>query len=119
MTLFEGRYRIESTRVPGWDYRDPAWYFVTICSKDRECSLSAIENDVVRLSSAGRVVDDEWLRTAHIRRNVRLDAYVIMPNHIHGIIVIEPSEPVETTRRAVSSPMNANEDPDGAEVSPR
>ena len=110
MTLYRGRYRIESARLAGWDYSAPGWYFVTICTRDRACVLGEVRHGVVHLSPIGRIVAEEWVRTCRIRPYVRLDAWVIMPNHLHGIIRIGPradisSTPaVETPQRGVSNP---------------
>lgn len=85
-------YRIESTRLPGWDYRSAAYYFVTICTKDHRCCLAKIADGVAYISPLGMIVAEEWWRTPHVRPYVKLDASQIMPNHFHGIIVIEESE---------------------------
>jgi len=53
MTLFRNKYRIESARLPGWDYANPGWYFVTICTRNRELFLSDIVDDSVILKPAG------------------------------------------------------------------
>ncbi len=83
------RHHRKSYRLPGHDYRLPGWYFVTVCTQNRECHFGDIVDGRMRLSSIGRIVRDEWRRTARIRRNVSLDEFTIMPNHIHGIIVID------------------------------
>ncbi len=108
MTLYKKRYRIESSRLAGWDYSSPAWYFVTICTHEKRSFLGEMQNDKVHLSRAGEIVVEEWQKTAAIRANVTLDEFVVMPNHIHGIVVIkEPnmaaSPRVETPRRGVST----------------
>ena len=108
MTLYKNRYRIESTRLSNWDYSSPAWYFVTICTKDRRTDFGEIIDGSVRLSAIGGIVSDEWQQTANIRPYVDIDEFVVMPNHIHGIVVIKPlangEEPrVETPRRGVST----------------
>jgi putative transposase len=55
MTLFEKKYRVESARHPVWNYRDNAYYFVTICTKNRTCSLGAIRHGIVGLSLQGSI----------------------------------------------------------------
>lgn len=96
--LFRGKYRIPSTRLRGWDYTSPGLYFVTICVKNRVPCLAEIVNGAVRLSPIGVVVAEEWQRTAQIRANVILDAWVIMPNHFHGIIGITASNDANAPR---------------------
>lgn len=88
MTLYKDRFRVESARLPGWAYTAPGVYFITICMRDRRWSLGRVAAGVVRLSPAGRIVDDEWHRTAVVRAKVSLDAWVVMPNHVHGIVII-------------------------------
>ena len=94
MTLFKHKYRIESTRLRGWDYSAAGYYFVTFCTHHREPCLGQIVDDDVLLSRNGEIVAEEWMKTEQIRSNVRMDEWIIMPNHIHGIIVI--THPVET-----------------------
>ncbi len=102
MTKFKDKYRIESTRLAGWDYSAPGWYFVTICTAWRALSLGEVVDGQMQLSPAGQIVAEEWLRTPQVRSDVALDEWVVMPNHVHGIIVIVPPD-VETSRRDVST----------------
>jgi len=108
MTLNRNRYRIESTRLSHWNYSSPAWYLVTICTKDRRTYFAEVVEDSVCLSATGRIVAEEWRKTAAIRPNVDLDEFVVTPNHFHGIVIITPSADghaprVETPRRGVST----------------
>jgi REP element-mobilizing transposase RayT len=108
MTLFRNKYRIESTRLRGWDYSREGLYFVTICTHNRvHCFGEVIAGEMV-LSPIGKIVAEEWQKTPLIRPNVELDAWILMPNHSHGIVMImhqmQISEPpVETPRRGVST----------------
>ncbi len=88
MKRFKDKYRIDSTRLKGWNYANPGYYFVTICVKNREYDFGRIENRRMILSTAGEIVNTEWLKTSEMRKNVILDKYQIMPNHFHGIIII-------------------------------
>lgn len=97
MTLFEGRYRVESARLPGWDYTRPGWYFVTTCTRNRAPVLADVVDGRVHLSAIGRIVAEEWRRTEVVRPNVILDAWVVMPDHLHGVIRITHRLP--STRR--------------------
>ncbi len=119
MSLFHGKYRTESTRLPGRDYRLPGMYFVTICTKNRRHSFGCVRDGKMHLSDIGKIVADEWQRTSIVRSNVFIDEWVIMPDHLHGIIVIRdmstnipaidfpaidmPVVTVETPRRGVST----------------
>ena len=101
---FKRRYRIESARLRSWDYASPGWYFVTVCTKHRENFLGNVCCGEMCVSDAGRIVSEEWMKTEIIRSNIRLDEWVVMPNHIHGILVIvKRMIIVETSRRGVST----------------
>ena len=95
-TFFANKYRIKSTRLKNWDYSTPWWYFVTICTKDSSCYFGRINNGKIALTKTGKIVAEEWQKTEQIRQNVDLDEWVVMPNHLHGIIIITASDPVET-----------------------
>ena len=106
MTLFKNKYRIESARLRGYDYSSPGLYFVTICTKNRECFFGDVVNGEMDLSPIGDIVADEWQKTPQVRANVQLDEWVVMPNHLHGAIWITHTIPmanVETFRRNVST----------------
>jgi REP element-mobilizing transposase RayT len=64
-------------------------YYVTICTKDRVCCLGEIKDNNVYLSEIGKIVFGEWLKTPKLRPNVFLDDFIIMPNHLHGILEIK------------------------------
>ncbi len=61
---------------------------MTICTHNHECFLGQVVDNVMRLNDYGRIVKEEWLRTAAIRSEVELDEFVVMPNHVHGVVVI-------------------------------
>ena len=82
-----GHHR-KSIRLKGYDYSQAGAYFVTICVKNKECLFGEIVNGEMILNAAGKIAFDEWNRTPEVRPNIELDAFVIMPNHMHGIIVI-------------------------------
>ncbi|MBS1250527.1 MAG: hypothetical protein MAG431_02121 [Chloroflexi bacterium] len=105
MTKYKNKYRIKSTRLPDWDYTSPGWYFVTICTKGRQLFFGQVIDGEMHLSPIGKIVAEEWQKTEAIRENVTLDEWVIMPNHLHGIIMIHERDPrsVETSRRGVST----------------
>ncbi|HEX9972985.1 MAG TPA: glucose-6-phosphate dehydrogenase [bacterium] len=86
--LFKNKYRIHSIRLPGWDYRSPGGYFVTICTKDRECWFGEIDNGEMILSDLGKIVDQYWQEIPDHFKNVQPDEFVIMPNHTHGILFL-------------------------------
>jgi putative transposase len=101
--IFGNKYRIDSARLKDWDYSTPWWYYVTICTKNFKCWFGEIIKGKMILNKLGKIVEEEWLKTKEIRKSVDLDYYVIMPNHFHGIPIIEGPEiakSVETHRDA-------------------
>lgn len=95
-----GNLNRQSPRLSGYDYSQDGGYFVTICTQNRACLFGEVLDGQMRVNGFGQVVEEEWLQTAVLRPMVQLDAFVVMPNHIHGIIFIEGD--VVGTRRAVS-----------------
>ena len=89
MTLYQNRYRIESARFPGWDYRSRGWYFVTICSHKRAQIFGTVKGAHVRLSQIGMIADSELRSLSAHYKNVEVDTHVVMPNHVHAIIAID------------------------------
>jgi len=80
-------------RLKHYDYTESGVYFVTVCSRNRECLFGDIvgatgRSPALQLNAYGNIVRDEWLKSAVIRNEITLDAFVVMPNHIHGIIFI-------------------------------
>ena len=82
-------YNRRSIRLKGYDYASPGAYFVTIVSYRREPTFGKIIGGKLTLSRIGRLAKYCLEQIPHHHRNVKLDEYVIMPNHIHGILVIE------------------------------
>jgi REP element-mobilizing transposase RayT len=86
---FKDKFRIGSTRMQNWDYGWNAFYYVTICTGGREYYFGDILDNMVRLSKIGELADKFWMEIPNHFEYVKLDEYIIMPNHIHGIIVID------------------------------
>lgn len=106
-------HRRRSIRLKDYDYTQSGAYFVTICTHGRECLFGEIDaNGNMILSQYGEMVQDEWFKTAIIRSYVDLDAFVVMPNHVHGIILITSDAPVGATRRVAPTP-NDHHNPKG------
>jgi REP element-mobilizing transposase RayT len=85
------RHRRQSIRKPDWDYSGPGRYFVTVCSFNRELIFGDIEDGAVRLSEIVNIVEQSWLEIADANPTVQLDAHILMPNHLHGIIIVPPN----------------------------
>ncbi len=77
----------QSSRIRGYDYAGKGAYSVTICAKGRACVFGEIADGEMRLNEVGRIVEEEWLRSAGIRKEIELDEFVIMPNHLHGVVI--------------------------------
>jgi len=93
---FKGRYRISSTRLRGWNYAKCGWYFVTICTRGKCPWFGDIVNGRMQLSDIGEIVGGFWRGIPKRHPRVTLDTFVIMPNHVHGIVVINRTPTVET-----------------------
>lgn len=89
MTLYQKKYRIESARYPGWDYRARGWYFATICSHLKAHIFGEVVSGEMRLSLTGAIVEEELHTLSSHYKNVEVNAHVVMPNHIHAIIMIQ------------------------------
>lgn len=99
--LFKNKYRIGSTRLQTWNYGWNAAYFVTICTRDGENYFGRIENDLMHLSNAGIVADICWHDIKNHAQNIDLGEFVVMPNHVHGIVILRgnklKNDPAKTT----------------------
>jgi putative transposase len=83
----------KSIRLRGYDYSQTGAYFITICTYNRECLFGKIVPNGrgamhCALTEIGNIANNEWLKTSEIRKNIQLDSFIVMPNHIHGIIVM-------------------------------
>ncbi len=78
-----------SIRLKRYDYRSTAYYYITICTNGKDMIFGHIKNGKAVLNDSGIIARREWIKTAQIRTYVDIDAFIIMPNHIHGIIVIK------------------------------
>ena len=94
MLLFKNKYRIESTRWQGYDYSQDGFYFVTICAKNKELFFGDAVNGKMALSGIGKIADKFWLEIPDHFPFVKLDYYVVMPNHVHGILQIDHGDNV-------------------------
>ncbi|HMA61659.1 MAG TPA: transposase [bacterium] len=90
---FRNKYRIQSNRMPGWNYAGNELYFITLVTQNRECNLGEISESnghiTMELSEFGKIVHSEWIKSFTIRNEITVDEYIIMPNHLHAIVVLE------------------------------
>jgi len=112
-----------SVRLNNYDYSLEGAYFVTICTANRKLFFGEVLEDAVILNQYGKIARDEWIRTAEVRDNVEIDEFVIMPNHIHGIIIILPNSNshghmVENSVANTDNPMGLSHTPVARSIEP-
>ncbi len=90
---YKNKYRIKSHRMPNWDYSRNGMYFITLVTQHRECNLGKIEltngSPSMSLSNFGKIIETEWIKSFEIRDELFCDEYIIMPNHLHAIIILK------------------------------
>jgi putative transposase len=85
----------ESHRLSGYNYRDPGWYYITICTEWHKWYFGNVVDDQMHLNQAGSIVQTVWYALPQRFPGVSVDEFVIMPNHIHGIVVLPEHYPRE------------------------
>ncbi len=108
MSLGNTNHR-RSIRLSNYDYASRGVYFVTICTHDRQKLFGYIADGVMRINDIGGIVCQEWLRSEHIRCEIQMDEWVVMPNHMHGIVIINNNTVGATGR----SPLHDSHQPRG------
>jgi len=114
MTYDPEIHRRRSIRLAGRDYAAAGSYFVTICTYDRDLLFGEIIDGCLRPNPLGTIVAREWVKTRQVRPNVGIDARVVMPNHLHGIIVIRDA--LRGHQRDGASPLQSPSQTIGAIV---
>ena len=111
MDKFQNKYRIATARLQNWDYGINAAYFITICTKDKTHFLGQMANNEMQLTEIGKLTEKYWVEIINHFAFVELGNFVVMPNHVHGILIInKPSEDVETRHCLVSANTNTATD---------
>ena len=77
-----------SIRLKGYDYAQAGAYFITICCQDRICRFGNVSNHEMKMNAFGQIAFEEWRKLPDRFPNVELDVFQIMPNHIHGILLL-------------------------------
>lgn len=90
---YRNKYRISSTRAKWWDYGHNAAYFITICTQDKNHYFGQINKGIIGLSDIGNLAWKCWYLIPEYFPFVKLGEFIVMPNHIHGIIIID--KPIE------------------------
>ena len=104
--LFKNKFRIKSIRLPNRDYSSDGAYYITICTKNRECFLGEIINGKMVLSEMGKTVTKFWYKIPQYFGNVVLDEFVIMPDHVHGIVIINNEQCRDAINRVSTKIIN-------------
>ncbi len=106
MTYKPDKHRRQSMRLKNYDYSQAGAYFATVCAKGRECLFGEIADSLMWLSPLGKIVQACWDDLPCHYQHVELDASVIMPNHIHGIIVLADPSVVGAGLKPAPTVMN-------------
>jgi len=95
---YDNPFQKGSPRSYGFNYSSEGYYFITICTKNRHHYFGEIKGVTLIPSETGKVIETEWYKTGNIRKTIPvcLDEFCLMPNHIHGIIII--GKPILPTR---------------------
>jgi len=93
------KHHRRSIRLEGYNYSSGSAYFVTICTFQRQCLFGQIVDGEMQPNEIGQIVAEEWLQSRMIRKEIDFDQWVIMPNHLHGIVLIELIDPVGVNDR--------------------
>ena len=108
MDKFQHKYRIPSARLRNWDYGWNASYFVTICTANHECVFGEVANDKMTFSEIGKIAEQCWLEIPEHFPFVKLDVHVVMPNHVHGIVIIDKPDDGRNVADSVDGTVGDN-----------
>ena len=97
-----------SIRLKGYDYASSGLYYITICTQDRECNLGEVKNGPMVLSDFGVIAQRCWDEICDHFDNVGLDEHVIMPNHVHGVIIIRDNSRRDEVTSSLRDPITDN-----------
>ncbi|MEM6337019.1 MAG: hypothetical protein AAF752_10655 [Bacteroidota bacterium] len=109
MALYRNRFRIETARCAAWDYAANGGYFVTICTRPRQPWFGEVIRGQMQLSDAGEIALDCWRKIPKRVSGVAIDAFVVMPDHVHGIVWLNGAGQMQDAGNAESK-ENAEED---------
>ncbi|MEH1783429.1 MAG: transposase [Nostoc sp.] len=109
---YKGKYRIDSTRLPAWSYVSNAGYFITICTNGKKCFFGEVVQGEMQRSLIGEIAHKLWYEIPNHFSHCQIDSFCVMPNHIHGILVINQirEEDAMNSRTQEEDAMNREED---------
>lgn len=87
--MFKRSKERKSNRSKGYNYSQNGWYFVTVCTAVQKSYFGRMKSEKIILNKYGQIIQDRWLWLQKQYNYVRVDEYIIMPNHIHGILIID------------------------------
>ena len=97
-------YNRRSIRLKGYNYSSDGYYFITICTHQKQQIFGTIKNGIMHLNEYGKIAYNEWIKSDQIRHELKLDEFIIMPDHMHGFVIINtrsrgagPCAPTDTT----------------------
>lgn len=107
---FKNKYRISSARLQKWDYSNNGAYFITICTQNRHHFFGYIQNQEMQLSEIGKLAEKFWYEIPNHFSMIELGNFVVMPNHVHGILIIDKpnDESFVETRQCLVSTVETN-----------
>ncbi len=106
---FQNKYRIDSARAYWWDYSKNGTYFITICTLNKECFFGQIESGECRLNECGKIASQLWIDITLQFPYAELDTFVVMPNHMHGLIKINKYGCTQTKLNVADSKVQLTE----------
>ena len=98
------KHHRRSVRIKGYDYTQPGVYYITICTNERQCIFGEVIDGQMRLNLLGHLAHTCWLDIPNHFSRFQLDTFVIMPDHVHGLLAIVDNTPVRTQQRRVATP---------------
>jgi putative transposase len=84
--------RRKSLRLPDYDYRQQGVYFVTVCTQEKLCLFGQIIDSTMRLNQYGKIAESVWQEMPLHYPDINNNIFIVMPNHIHGIIILQESK---------------------------
>ena len=88
----KNKYNRRSIWLKNYDYTLPGAYFITICTYNRQCLFGEIVDGEMTLNEFGEIVKTEWQKTGILRPNIDVNTFIVMPNHLHGILIITDND---------------------------
>lgn len=107
--IYKNRYRVSSARAD-WHAYDGGFYHVTVCTKDRELYFGEIVDGTMRMSEIGKYAEEQFLNVTSYYPYAEIPVFIVMPNHIHAIVVIDNRPPRRDAIYRVSDIHRVKED---------